>query len=121
MTPSGGCGHRPPTAALPTTKVSVYLRRMSRLKIVVVDERDAGAVYLVDRAGQAWRVYDCVGERAGRRDSVMPPDGIATHRIFVSRDGVRRAYRFGCKDSRALVPRLVAGQLAAAVRVRSGA
>ncbi len=37
----------------------------------------------------------------------MPPDAIATHRVFISREGVRRVYSFGAKDVRALIPRTV--------------
>ncbi len=91
---------------------------MSRLRIVIVDADGGAAVYLVDAAGEAWRVYDAVGERAGRRDAVAPPDGVATHRVFVSRTGGRRAYPFRARESRALVPRLLAAQLSAARPLR---
>ncbi len=79
-----------------------------------MDADAGGAVYLVDAAGEAWRVYDAVGEHAGRRDAVAPPDGVATHRVFVARSGARRAYPFRARESRALVPRLLAAQLSAA-------
>ncbi len=91
---------------------------MTRLRIVIVDGDAGAAVYLVDAAGEAWRVYDGVGERAGRRDAVAPPDGLATHRLFISRAGARRAYLFRGRESRALVPRLLAAQLSAARPLR---
>lgn len=93
---------------------------MPRAKITIVDEADGAAVYLTDAGGCSWRVYDCVGERAGRANSTVPPDAFATHRHFVSQDGKRRVYEFRPKDVRRLVPRVLSSQLTAARPARRG-
>lgn len=83
------------------------------MRIVILDANEDGAVYL-RTAGEAWRVYDSIGDAPRRGDAVAPPDPMATHRHFVSHSGQRRVYAFGRKDSHALVPRLLMRQLTAA-------
>ena len=91
---------------------------MARAKITIMDADGEAAVYLLDAAGTPWRVYDAVGDRADRAHAVPPPDAFATHRHFVSREGVRRVYAFGPRDKRALEPRLLVSQLSAASTAR---
>ena len=119
-------GRADETVASPTFALGFAVARghvglssgVTRLRITVVDASDGAAVYLIDASGESWRVWDSVGRPAGRRNSTAPPDPMATHRSFVSREGVRRVYEFGRKDSRALVPRLLMAQLAGGTPAR---
>ena len=57
-----------------------------------------------------WRVYDCTFA-AGRLSLVPLGDATATYRVFVRKDGQRRAHKFGPRDARALTEAGLAQQL----------
>ena len=81
-------------------------------------DRRGEALYVTDGDGVRWRVHDVAfgppNSALGRRRRVPLESPRASHRWFVSAEGVERCHRFERGESRELTAENVARQLAAA-------
>lgn len=75
-----------------------------------IEETPLGRVYFYDAEGTAWRVHDATFSR-GKWTTMRPPNGAATRRVFVAKDGAKRVTPFAPSEDRRLFPDLLAAQL----------
>jgi hypothetical protein len=80
-----------------------------------VETTHDGRVYYVDRRNGRWRVHDVAfgppHARPHQRRRLVPGDGRAGYRYFVSESGEQRSFRFTSEDSRAATVEVLGAQL----------